>query len=233
MRDFRGADDLSFTEEEARAIEHAQPAARPLPLVPAWPRARRGVLMAAAGAALLWFLGSRWDSPRGTEIPGAPETVVVAVTRQAVHLRAEPTLRASILATIPGGTVVTVEEQRSDGFHRVAWGSLAGYVASPYVTVSDGVIPLARVETSVADIAGNARLRERASLSARPSGALPALSPITVIGCTRTGWCLIETRSRAGFVWGGLLADHPALPFRPRQQGTERVVILNNRILRP
>lgn len=37
----------------------------------------------------------------------------------------------------------------------------------------------------------------------------------------------------AGFVWGGLIAQCPVLPFEPTREGANAVVVIGGRIVRP
>ena len=261
MRDFVGADDLSFTPEEQEAIRRAanpdpppaaeppphrraEPLTRPVhvrpPQVPLHalpqPHGRLPFVLAGGvvGAVLTLVTASMIDTVghRGLENASRP-VATVAIVRKTVHLREQPSVQARSLRVLPAGSVVTVDEQRTDGFDRVRYGNERGYAAAVYLALSDGVELTRHIETRVAALSGSARLREQGTLGAAPTAALRASAPVTVMGFEPSGWCLVWTGSRAGFLWGGLLEDHPTLPFRPRQEGTERVVIYNNQVLRP
>jgi hypothetical protein len=129
--------------------------------------------------------------------------------------------------------VLAIEEQRTDGFDRVSYGGRWGYAAAAYLTLSSGVAFTPHIGTRIGPITGSARVHEQASPNAPVVTALSAFTPVTVMGFTPAGWCLVWTGSRTAFVWGGLLEDHPSLPFHPRQEGTQRVVIYQGEVLRP
>jgi hypothetical protein len=244
MRDFAGGPDLSFTPEEQEAIRRA---AGPQPLgpqpAPGWPGAiprpapfplRRKVFCALGICALVWWMAPTNLFQLETSRQAAPRHVVtVALARRAVHLRQGPSVAAASLGVIPVGSVVTVEEQRLDGFCRVTHSNQQGYAAAAYLALSGGVELTPHIATRVGLIAGNARVREQGSGTAGAVAALPSSSPVTVLGFTTGGWCLVWTGTRAGFVWAGLLEENPSLPLRVRQEGADRVVVYDRKVLRP
>jgi hypothetical protein len=263
MRDFVGAEDLSFTPDEQEAIRQvanfgqppveAVPRARVRPqppapqrprnpapllnfLVPPLPRplhlARLAFFGSLAAAILLCLVSMKNFSDPSAHGP-AYAFPKVAIARKAVHLRAEPSVSARSLTVIPAGNIVMVQQEQTDGFHRVLYGNLQGYAAAAYLAVSGGVEMHPHTALRIGQITGTARIREQPSRTGVVTAALPAYSAVTLLGVTPTGWCLVWTGNRGGFVWGGLLEPNRALPFRTRQDGQERAVEYTGAVLRP
>ena len=220
--------DLSLTEEERAAIRQEETQGYSL-VGQRLSRLRRG------GWGLGMFVGAILLLSVASRIPQIqPErTATVAIARKSVHLRMGPSVWTKSLGVIPAGSLLTMHAQHNDGFHRVSFRGTNGYAAAVYLAATEEVRLVSHTRGRVAGIAGRARLRERASLSAQPISGLGAHAPVVVLGFTPKGWVLVWTGRRAGFVWGGLLEDCSALPFRPRQKGRERVVIHNREELRP
>jgi hypothetical protein len=230
--------ELTLTEEEREAIRQAENLGRPLhgqhPL-PAAPL-HFGWFFLVALIILVWIIvANRFDQSRNTaEGPSSSrQTATVAIARKLVHLRGRPDIRSQSLGVIPAGAPLTVREPRSDGFYGVTYGNAQGYAATVYLATTADVELVSHTAGRIADVEGKTRVRESASLSASPILGLSAYTPITIMGFTPTGWALIWTGSRSGFVWGGLLENCPSLPFHPSREGAERVVIHNSKVLRP
>lgn len=232
--------DLAFTPAEAAAIAQAEALGQAAP-PPAPPRRRwgRGVglaLLACAGLFLLFY--EPWPPPQRVAPPAAPSAVLksgatVAIARRAVRLRREPSLAAPSLGVIPAGSLLTVAEQRYDGFHRVSYGAQVGYAAGAYLNVVSALELIAPTAGRVAAMSGTARLRERPSLVAAVCAGLPAGSLVTLHGYTQSAWVLVSAPAHTAFIWGGLVDASPALPFRPGRDGNDAVVVYGERILRP
>jgi len=174
VRDFVGADDLSFTPEEQAGIARA---AGQLPMdVPPLPQPNRRWFLAAAGiATFLWWLAPAdvFHGAASTQTP-AGSVSTVALTRKAVHLREGPSTSSRSLGVMPVGSLMAVAEQRADGFDQVRYGNVQGYAAAMYLAVSDGVELLPQVGTRIGQVTGSVRVREQASLSAMSIAGLSA-----------------------------------------------------------
>jgi len=235
VRDFVGADDLSFTPEEQAGIARAAGQQLPMdaPLLP-HPNRRSWLLAASGIATLLWWLAPAdvFHGAASTQTPSG-SGLTVALARRTVHLREGPSVSARSLGVMPTGSLMAVAEQRADGFDQVQYGNMQGYAAAVYLAISDGVELLPQVGTRIGQVTGSVRVREQASLSAMSIAGLSTYAPVTVLGFTPRGWCLVSTGTRAGFVWGGFLEDQPSLPFRTRQEGATRAVEYRGEVLRP
>lgn len=200
-------------------------------------RAFLALFIAAAFTGLIgvgvWFVVEHQKAPVATADPPEPGAETVAIARLPVRMRAAPDVLERVVMVIPAGRAVTVQERRTDGFFKVTYGGMHGYASAAYFAVTDGTVLVPHIEGRIADISGKARIREAGSLSALTVAAVPSGATVTVMGFTTTGWVLVWAGSRAGFVWGGLLEDNPALPLRPRNEGRERVVENAGRTLRP
>lgn len=231
--------DLSFTPEEAAAIHQAELAVNALPPVvhiPIWKRlVGIALIFPVVIVALTAIFRERQQPPdigsRGNM--NGTEGAVVAIARKAVHLRREPNISSPSLGVIAAGGALTVEQQRSDGFDRVKFGLRSGYTAGVYLIIVPGVELVQQTDGRISDVSGFVRLREQPSLAAPIIGGLPAALPITILGYTQSGWVLVTTQRQTGFLWGGLMDASPALPFQPRRDGDDAVVVFGGRILRP
>ena len=230
--------DLSFTPDEAAAIQQAELAGRAVPPVvhiPIWKRlVGIALILLVAIVALTAIFRERQQPPdidsRGNKnVNGG---AVVAIARKAVHLRREPSIASPSLGVIAASSALIVEEQRSDGFDRVKFGLRSGYAAGVYLILAPGV-ELVQTDGRISDIGGFVRLREQPSLAAPIIGGLPAGMPLTILGYTQSGWVLVTTQKQTGFLWGGLMDASPALPFQPKRDGDDAVVVFGGRILRP
>lgn len=231
--------DLSFTPEEAAAIQQAEVGGRAVPPPAPIRRGRRGLgiaflaVLALAGLAALFQ-----EQMQPPAIPSPANKTVhhgttVAIARKAVHFRREPSIASPSLGVIAVGTALIVEEQRSDGFDRVKFGLRSGYAAGVYLILASGVELVQQTDGRISDVSGFVRLREQPSLTAPIIGGLPAGMPITILGFTQSGWVLVTTQKQTGFLWGGLMDASPALPFQPKREGDNAVVVFGGRILRP
>lgn len=238
--------DLAFSPEEAAAIAQAEAAAgRP----PALPQRQHPLLVAVLvlfSILLFAVLISPLLRDRPHNYAGEPRAPpsfdhaqpplaasVVAITRRGVHFRRDPALSAESLGVIAPGQMVVVRERRLDGFHLVDYGSQQGYVAAAYLITIDNVIVVTKTFGRIGDISGLARLREQPHLAASVVDALPAGAPVSVLGFTEDGWVFVAADRYVGFVWGGLIAQCPVLPFEPKREGVDAVVVLGGRTLRP
>ncbi|MBQ9280465.1 MAG: SH3 domain-containing protein [Clostridia bacterium] len=63
-----------------------------------------------------------------TTVAGGTGTVIA----DALNLRINPSMNATVLTTIPGGTVLTIKES-SNGWHKVTYNNVTGWVSASYV----------------------------------------------------------------------------------------------------
>lgn len=66
--------------------------------------------------------------------PATPRRGTVATERDALNVRAYPSLSGQVVGAIPRGSPVTVYGQ-TDGWYSIGYGNLAGYVRSDYVQI--------------------------------------------------------------------------------------------------
>jgi hypothetical protein len=238
---------LAFTPEEAAAIAQAEAAG-----AGQFPQERHGwhwIFTAILVLVVAWIFASllatlRNDEPskkreelqaalRVGRSDSAPATAMVAITRRAVHLRRDSSLTSQSLGVIPAGQPVIVKEKRLDGFHRVDYGTQFGYVAAAYLVTSENVVVVPKTAGRIGDIEGLARLREQPQLAAPVITALSAGTTVVVLGFTEDGWVFVTTDEHTGFVWGGLIAACPVLPFQPTREGPNALVLIGGRIVGP
>lgn len=238
---------LGFTPEEAAAIARAEAAGADQ--FPQQRQAWHWVFTAILVLVLAWVLASLLGTLRDGEpsmkkgevqsaMPlGRPNSArgsaVVAITRRPVHLRRDSSLTSRSLGVIAAGQPVIVKEKRLDGFHFVEYGTQLGFVAAAYLVTTENVVVVPKTAGSIGDIDGLARLREQPQLAGSVITALSAGTTVLVLGFTEDGWVFVATDAHAGFVWGGLIAACPVLPFQPTREGSDGLVLIGGRIVGP
>ena len=74
------------------------------------------------------------------ETPGtATNLTAIVLPSSGLNLRAQPSLSAGVIMTLPQGTTLTVTGSATGGMLPVALGGMTGYVASEYVYVTDEI----------------------------------------------------------------------------------------------
>ncbi|MBP3656697.1 MAG: SH3 domain-containing protein [Clostridia bacterium] len=148
--------------------------------------------------------------------PGAEEDIPVTDARTAIvtlnnpldslNLRSAPSTTAPILATMPHGTQITLLSQ-ADGWSRVQYGTLSGYVKNEYITVQDDEVDETPPETMSRGTATVALSDESQTLNLR---AAPTMSA-AVIAHLRHGqtlnvleryesWTYVQMGALSGYV---------------------------------
>lgn len=107
------------------------------------------------------------DDTSGTTAPGTDDnpgltTNATAETTADLNLRSGPATTYAVLAVIPAGTIVTVEDATpNNGFLKVTWNGITGYCSAKYLTSASAT-------SSVDDTAGGADVNGPSS----PSNAI-------------------------------------------------------------
>ncbi len=137
-------------------------------------------------------------------VPASADTIGGGtVSADALNLRAEPSLSAAVKLLVPGGAFVLVEEQ-SNGWSKVAYNGVSGYVSSQYISFAenaDGAYGFA------AAVAGNdVRMRSGPSTSDSIIGHFDEGAALTVTGVAGS-WLKVATESgAAGYIRSDLLS---------------------------
>jgi hypothetical protein len=242
---------LSLTEEERAFVREDEPWSqdRMMYAVPAFPfgflKKCLIMLIVLLGAFLVltvWQLVVIPEKPVamvGVPVtpqaasPARPRALTLAISQIMVGMRQRPDMNEPIMENLRAGSLVVVLKKRSDGFFRVSHSGRKGYVPSKYLAVTEKVLVIAPVAGRIAEISGKAKLREMPTLSAGIAAGVPSGAAIRILGYTLEGWVLVWNGVRAGFIWGGLLEENPALPFKSSYDGTNRFVQYDDRTLEP
>lgn len=113
-----------------------------------------------------------------------------------LHLRAEPTLQATVLATYPSGTQLTILATQ-DGWRHVYVDGQMGYMEAKYVSaVTDGLV----------DNQGRyVNLRGKPSRDAEILGHYPSGTALAILGDAGMGWSLVEVEGQRGYMAADLI----------------------------
>src|SRR5262249_11621598 len=148
---------------------------------------------------------SRGGATGPPPVAATSRSTVVAITRKPVHRRIGPTLTSQSLGVVPAGSVLHVEERRTDGCHGGRFGRRTGSVARTSWILATGVALVRQTVGRVSDVGGNVRLREQPSTVGPVITGVPAGLPVIILGFTQSGWVLVTAQSKTGFLWGGLM----------------------------
>lgn len=136
-------------------------------------------------------------------VPASADTIGGGtVSADALNLRAEPGLEGTVKLLLPGGAFVLVEGQ-SNGWSKVAYNGVSGYVSSQYISFAedvDGDYGFA------ATVAGNdVRMRSGPSTSEGIIGHFDEGAKLTVTGVAGN-WLKVTTEGgAAGYIRSDLL----------------------------
>ena len=132
------------------------------------------------------------------------------VTGDALRLRSEASTASAILATAAKGTEVTVLEENANGWYKVAYGEMEGYMSAEWlrVTLADGTVleeaPVPQSEEPAVQLGivtdGPLNVREGAGTEFARVGTLNIGSSVNILSDGSNGWYQISTNSWAGWV---------------------------------
>lgn len=123
------------------------------------------------------------------------------VNATALYLRAGQSTDTAILATVPGGTVVAVEEQQGD-WYKVNYKGTLGYMSAQYINFTEA----ASADLGPGRLTGTSvRVRQSASYEAEVLGHLNTGDTVTVTGVVGE-WYAVETDGKSGFVHSDFIA---------------------------
>ena len=157
--------------------------------------------LAAAGLALTMTTGVAFASI-GSAV----------VTGDSLRLRSEASTSSAILATAAKGSQVTVLEDGGDGWYKVVYNDVEGYMSAEWlqVTLDDGTVeeepvPLAEEpeepqEQKAIVTDGPLNVREGAGTDYAKVGSLSLGTMVTVLNDEGNGWYQISTGSLTGYV---------------------------------
>ena len=164
------------------------------------------------------------ETPQAPEETPGTETNLTAIVlpSSGLNLRAQPSLSAGTIMTLPQGTTLSVTGSETGGMLPVALGGMTGYVASEYVYVTDeiGKAPEstpspAPVETPALDMAetratvtavGGLKLREEPHTGAATILTMPLGSSVTVTGGAVDGFLPVRYGETTGYAAAEYLA---------------------------
>jgi len=116
--------------------------------------------------------------------------------RNNAPLKSAPSPQASILATVPRGSTLSLEYCNANQWCRVQFGRRAGWMASVNLNLPSG--------NETARLIGQARLRAGPGTQYQNLGTLQAGTRVNVIRC-QTQWCNISAGYRRGWVAARLI----------------------------
>ena len=140
----------------------------------------------------------------------AAEIGTGVVSASSLRMRSEPSLTSSTITYLPNGTVVSVHEQL-DGWYKVVYNDMTGYVSSDYLvftpssTTDEPVIDSSTEEVQtetkkVGTISGdNVNFRAAATTSSDILGKFARGTEIEIVS-TANGWCEVRFDGKTGYV---------------------------------
>ena len=109
--------------------------------------------------------------------PPPPSTGIVVTSGSNLNLRISPSTTASILASIPNGSTVTIIGGPTNGFYQVTHSGRTGWASSQFIRPSTAV-----TTGIVSTMGGNLNLRSAPSTSASILRTIPNGSTVTILG---------------------------------------------------
>ena len=164
------------------------------------------------------------ETPQAPEETPGTETNLTAIVlpSSGLNLRAQPSLSAGTIMTLPQGTTLSVTGSETGGMLPVALGGMTGYVASEYVYVTDeigkapeGTPSPAPAETPAPEAAetratvtavGGLKLREEPHTGAATILTMPLGSSVTVTGGAVDGFLPVRYGETTGYAAAEYLA---------------------------
>lgn len=148
----------------------------------------------------------------------AAEIGTGVVNASSLRLRSEPSLTSSTLAFLPNGTVVSVHEQL-DGWYKVVYRDMAGYVSADYLVYTPGTVTEEDVETDGSDVqqdveetktegtisGSDVYFRSGPSTSSEVLGVFVKGTVVEVVSAA-DGWCEIVYDGKTGYVSAAYVA---------------------------
>ena len=129
-------------------------------------------------------------------------------TTTAVNFRTGPSTGNSIIATLPAGTAVIVQESAGNGWYKIIYNGTTGYMSGDYIkitTTASGSFGTGTVTAS------SVNFRDGASMSAGVIAGLPNGTQVKIIG-VNGNWYQVEYNGRTGYISSDYLTqkDFPA-----------------------
>ena len=164
------------------------------------------------------------ETPQAPSEPPKTETNLTAIVlpSSGLNLRAQPTLSAGVIMTLPQGTTLIVTGSEIGGMLPVALGGMKGYVASEYVYVTDEIEKApentpspAPTEMPAPDTAetratvtavGGLKLRKEPHTGAATILTMPLGSSVTVTGGALDGFLPVRYGEYTGYAAAAYLA---------------------------
>ena len=159
-----------------------------------------------------------------TPAPGADDELMGTVDTDGTSLlriRNDASVKASIVGYIPNGTVITILEDRDDGWLYINYETKLGYVIDDYV-IFDGVQEdetgdsLAEEDdtdstvvtgtVTLQDSASRLRIRSQANTTSSVLGYVPNGAKIQILDTLSTGWLKMEYGGISGYVYSDYVA---------------------------
>jgi len=155
--------------------------------------------------------------------PAIRDSVAIVLPSEGLNLRAQASRTASVIMTLPQGTMLDVTSGDMGGMLGVKLGGISGYVAAEYVyvisreelnaTPQPTATPTPQPQQAVVTAASGLKLREQPDTSSRTLTTMPYGSSVTITGAAVNGFCPVTYGSLSGYASAQYLSIHSVTPI--------------------
>ena len=138
-------------------------------------------------------------------------------TTTAVNFRTGPGTGNSIIATLPAGTAVIVQESAGNGWYKIIYNGTTGYMSGDYLKITNTASGSFGTGTVTAS---SVNFRDGASMSAGVIAGLPNGTQVKVIG-VNGNWYQVEYNGRTGYISSDYLKLSGGSPTPSTPSGTQ------------
>lgn len=164
-----------------------------------------------------------WEEPVVSDQP--PENAMyamVATVSGSLNLRMDALPGSPVLARIPKGTIIVIEERMS-AWSRTSFAGQTGYVSNAYLTFMDQKPEIAAGDTAIVTTpSGSLNLRMQPS---RNAGVIAQIPPYAAVQVQQRGaeWCYVAYQQQLGYVMTSFLTfdTEPSDQNEPAEETAE------------